>query len=114
MLRLLDVAAALGAYRFPSDCAGQLTLAVSDGWLADNQGVFELDVAGGVAACRRLPDGAAADLACDVRVLTQLYTRYLRPRSAAAFGLLEARDRAVLALAERLFAGLAPFSSDHF
>jgi predicted acetyltransferase len=114
MLRLLDVAGALGAQRFPADCGGRLTIAVADDWLEHNRGVFELEVADGAARCTRLPDGAEADLACDVRVLSQVYTRYLRPRSAAAFGLIEVRDRAALALADRLFAGLAPYGSDHF
>jgi predicted acetyltransferase len=114
MLRLLDLAEALGAYRAPRDVSGRLRLAISDGWLAHNQGVYELEIADGTIACQRLPDGAEAGLACDVGVLAQLYARYLRPRSAAAFGLLDARDRASLALAERLFAGLAPYSSDHF
>jgi predicted acetyltransferase len=113
-LRLLDVAAALESYRFPADVSGRLTLAVADDWLAYNQGVYELEIAAGTARCRRLTDDTAADLACDVRVLAQLYSRYLRPRAAAVFGLLEARERPAVALLERLFAGPAPFCPDHF
>src|SRR6266511_3879857 len=112
MLRLVDVAAALEAYRPPADCAGRLTIAVADDWLAHNQGVFELEIAGGAARCRALPGGADADLACDVRALAQLYSRYVRPRTAAAFGMLSVRSRPALALADRFFAGLAPFCSD--
>jgi predicted acetyltransferase len=114
MLRLLDVAAVLSGYGYPPDARGRLTIAVADDWLAHNQGVFELEVADGAAQCRRLPDGAQADLSCDVRVLTQLIARYVRPRTAAAFGLLAAHSRPGLALAETLFAGLAPFNSDFF
>lgn len=114
MLRLVDVAAALSAYTYPKLASGRLTIAITDDWLVANNCVFALEVASGVAECRRLPDSTVADLRCDVRLLTQLYSRYLRPRTAAAFGLLDAPNRAALALAEQLFAGLAPFSSDFF
>ncbi|HMQ30671.1 MAG TPA: GNAT family N-acetyltransferase [Chloroflexaceae bacterium] len=114
MLRLLDVPAALAAYTFPRDVAGRLTLAVSDDWITANNGSFALELEGGRCRVSRLPDGAQANLSCDVRVLAQLYSRYLRPRTAAAFGLLEAPDRAALALADAAFAGLAPFSADFF
>lgn len=114
MLRLLDVAAVLAGYGYPPAARGRLTIAVADDWLAHNQGVFELEVADGAAACRRLPDGSPADLACDVRVLTQLVARLVRPRTAAAFGMLTAHTRPGLALAETFFAGLAPFNSDYF
>lgn len=114
MLRLVDVAAALSAYAYPRDAAGRVTISVTDGWLTHNTGVYALEVADGVGDCTRLPDGSKADIACDVRVLIQLYTRYLRPRTAAAFGLLEAHSRPALALTDRLFTGLAPFNTDFF
>lgn len=114
MLRLLDVPAALEAFTFPRDVAGRLTIAVSDDWIAANHASFALEIEGGRCRVTRLPDGAQAGLRCDVRVLAQLYSRYLRPRTAAAFGLLEAPDRAALALADAAFAGLAPFSADFF
>lgn len=114
MLRLLDVPAALAAHTFPPDVAGRLTLAVRDAWLPANQGVYELELADRRCAARRLPDDAPADLACDVTTLAQIYSRYLRPRIAAAFGVLEAADRQALDLADQAFAGLAPFSSDFF
>ncbi|HWQ16122.1 MAG TPA: GNAT family N-acetyltransferase [Roseiflexaceae bacterium] len=114
MLRLLDVAAALSALPYPGDARGRLAIAVADDWLDHNRGVFELEVAEGTGACRKLPDGAAADLACDVRQLAQIASRHLRPRTAAAFGLLEARGRPALALLDRLFAGPAPYTSDWF
>lgn len=114
MLRLLDVRTALEAYTYPADAAGRLTLAVRDDWIPDNQGVYELELVNRRCAVRRLADDAPADLACDVRVLAQLYSRLLRPHTAAAFGVLEAHDRAALDLAARAFAGLAPYSSDFF
>jgi predicted acetyltransferase len=114
MLRVLDVAALLSAYRFPASTPGRLTLTVSDDWLAHNQGAYELEVdQAGAAQCRSISEGQA-DLRCDVRVLAQLVSRYVRPRTATAFGLLEAPSREALALADRWFGGLAPFFSDHF
>ncbi|GAB4196192.1 MAG: GNAT family N-acetyltransferase [Roseiflexaceae bacterium] len=114
MLRLLDVAAVLSGYGYPPDARGRLAIAVADAWLAHNQGVFELEVGDGVAQCLRLPDGAPPDLSCDVRALTQIVSRYVHPRTAAAFGLLTVHSQPALALAETFFAGFAPFASDSF
>ena len=114
MLRLLDVPAALAGYQYPSQVVGRLTIAVRDDWISENQAVFALEVSAGKAEVTRLPADSPADLGCDVRVLAQLYSRYLRPRIAAAFGVLDAYERAGLDLAEQLFAGLAPFNSDYF
>jgi predicted acetyltransferase len=114
MLRLLDLPVVLEAYPFPRDVRGRLTISVSDDWLPQNRGVFALEVSGGAAQVTRLPDDAEAGIRCDQRVLVQLISRYVRPRTAAAFGLLEAPDRDALALADQLFAGLAPFLSDWF
>jgi predicted acetyltransferase len=114
MLRLLDVAAALEGHHFPRGVAGRLTLAVSDDWLPENQGVYAVEFEGGRCRVARLPDDTPADLRCDVRALAQIYSRYLRPRTAATFGVIEAPDRAALELADAAFAGLAPFSADFF
>lgn len=114
MLRLVDVAAALSGYGFPADLSGHLRIAVSDDWIAENHGVFELEIEHGRAMARRLPVGSEAELSCDVRVLAQIYSRYLRPRSAAAFGVMAVTSRKGLAFAERAFAGLAPFNADYF
>lgn len=114
MLRLVDVVAALEAFPYPKDGAGRIQLAINDDWISDNQGVFELEVEAGRARVKRLATGAEADIRCDVRVLAQIYSRYLRPRSAAAFGLLEAPSRAALGLLDQWFAGLAPYSLDWY
>jgi predicted acetyltransferase len=114
MLRLLDVQAALAGFHYPKEVSGQLTIAVRDDWINENNAVFALELGAGHAELRRLPADSPADLGCDVRVLAQLYSRYLRPRTAAAFGALDVHQRAGLDLAEQLFAGLAPFNSDYF
>jgi predicted acetyltransferase len=114
MLRVLDADRALAALSYPGDAQGRLTLRVADDWMPHNQGVFELEVAAGRAECRRLPDDAPADVDVDVRQLSQLISRHLRPRTAAAFGLIESRSRPALALLDRMLAGPAPFCSDWF
>jgi predicted acetyltransferase len=114
MLRLLDVAQALEALPYRGDARGSLTLRVADDWMTHNQGVFELEVAEGRGVCRRLPDASDAALALDVRQLAQIVSRHLRPRTAAAFGLLEVNERPALALLDTLFSGPAPFVSDWF
>ncbi|MFV9502934.1 MAG: GNAT family N-acetyltransferase [Oscillochloridaceae bacterium umkhey_bin13] len=114
MLRLLDLPAALQAYPFPNELRGSLTLAVRDDWIAANQGCFTLEFNAGQCAVTPVATANSTDLACDIRTLTQLLTRYLRPRTAAAFGLLEVTSRPALALLETAVAGLAPFSSDFF
>lgn len=114
MLRIVDVAQALEAHSFPREVAGRLTLEIVDDWLEHNNGVFALEAEGGGVRVKRLDAATEADMRCDVRTLTQIYSRYLRPRTAAAFGLLDVRSRPALALIERLFAGLAPYASDRF
>jgi predicted acetyltransferase len=114
MLRIVDVALALEAHAFPRDVAGRLTLRTTDDWLDHNNGVFALDVEGGGVRVKRLDAGTDADMRCDVRTLAQIFSRYLRPRTAAAFGLLDAHSRPALAIIERMFAGLAPYASDRF
>ncbi|WP_448545005.1 GNAT family N-acetyltransferase [Roseiflexus sp.] len=114
MLRIVDVAQALEAYAFPRDVAGRVTLRIADDWLEHNNAVFQLEIEGGVARTTRLNDGIDADVHCDIRTLTHIYSRAIRPRTAAAFGLLDIHTRPALALLERLFAGLAPYASDWF
>jgi predicted acetyltransferase len=114
MLRLLDVPAALAGYHYPRELAGRLTISVGDDWIAENNAVFSLELAGGRADVQALPAGSPADVSCDVRVLAQIYSRYLRPRSAAAFGLLGSASPAALGLLDNAFAGLAPFNADFF
>lgn len=113
MLRLVDVARALALFPYPKEATGRLAIAVTDDWLPHNAGTFLLEVHGGAGRCETV-SGVAPDLRCDLRVLTQIATRYLRPRTAAAFGLLDAPSPPALALLDTLFAGLAPFFGDYF
>jgi predicted acetyltransferase len=114
MLRLADVAGALAGYHFPRDLSGRLRVGVGDDWIEEHNAVFELEISSGRAEVRRLPADSPADISCDVRVLAQIYCRYLRPRTAAAFGMLSAAGREGMAFAEQAFDGPAPFNSDFF
>lgn len=113
-LRIIDVVGALEALTYPSRVAGRIAIALNDDWLPNNHGVFTLEFADGACRCICLPDGSTADLTCNIRVMTQIATRYLRPRTAAAFGLLSVKHRTALSLVDQAFAGLAPFNSDFF
>ncbi|WP_129672426.1 enhanced intracellular survival protein Eis [Candidatus Chloroploca sp. Khr17] len=114
MLRLLDIAAAFEAHRYPKDLQGQVTIAVTDDWLVANQQIFALEFAAGTCQVRQMPLGTLPDIKCDSRILAQIYSRYLRPRTAATFGTLEVYNREALALFDRAFMGLVPFSVDMF
>jgi predicted acetyltransferase len=114
MLRIIDLEMLLNAYAYPRDVQGSLTLAVQDDWLAHNSGVFRLEVADGVGHVVRLASSSDAGLRCDIRTLVPIISRHLRPRTAAAFGMLEASNRSDLGLAEQLFTGQAPYLMDRF
>lgn len=114
MLRLLDLPTALAAFPPPPKLHGRLSIAVSDAWLAHNTGVYSIEVGESTLHVERLPEGATAELSCDIHTLAQIYTRYLRPRTAATFGLLQSTSRDALSLLDKLFIGLVPFNSDHF
>ncbi len=113
-MRLLDVIGVLTGLRYPEDVSGRLVLRIADDWLAHNRGIFKLEIDAGHAICRQLPDDAPVDLACDVRQLGQIVSRYLRPKTAAAFGLLDVHNPAALALFDQIFAGPSPYVSDWF
>ncbi len=112
MARLIDIPAALNALASPPSGAGRITIAITDDWLPDQAGTYALEYDAGAVACQRT--SAPADLSCDVRVLAQIATRFLRPRQAATFGALTAHNRAALLTAETLFAGLAPYCPEWF
>ncbi len=114
MLRIVDVPAALQSLEVPAAGAGSYTLAIHDAWLAPQPVVYRIEAAAGRLQVTLLPPDTTADLACAERVLAQILSRSLRPRTAAAFGLLEVHERAALKLFDRQFLGLMPFNSDFF
>jgi predicted acetyltransferase len=114
MLRIVDVPAALQGLEVPEAASGSFSLAIHDAWLAPQQAVYRIEAAAGRLQVTPLPADTPADLACAEPVLAQIISRYLRPRTAAAFGLLDVHDRAALKLFDRQFLGLMPFNSDFF
>lgn len=85
----LDQFTALERYAFPANYVNFVSTDVTADRLARLRGVF-----------------VGETLAAQLEILPL--------RVQAAFGVLEARKREALDLAERAFAGLAPFSSDFF
>ena len=110
MLRLVDVRAALMARGYPAGLTAELHLDVRDDVLPANNGRFVLHVAdsGGETA-----QGGRGELGIDVRGLAALYSGHLSPGELQATGYVEGRAR-VLACAESIFAGPAPWMSDVF
>ncbi|WP_298821497.1 GNAT family N-acetyltransferase [Chloroflexus sp.] len=112
MQRALDVSRLLTLYPF-APATGRLTLQIADDWIADNTGRYQLEWDNGQISVTRLDPGEA-DLACTSATLSQLLSRYLTSRAAAAFGLLAVTERRALGLLEQALAGLPPFCGDYW
>lgn len=110
MARGLDLSAAIAARGFPAGLAGSATLAVTDPLLADQNGPWRLDVAGGRAA---LQPAAQADVRLDVRAVGPLVTGFRTPRQLALAGLVEGSGDALDWLGAA-FAGPVPVLQDFF
>lgn len=108
MLRICDVARALGSRGYAAD--GALDLDVRDDVVTENAGRYRLEVKDGRVSVDRGGQGA---LAIDVRGLAALYSGFHDARTLAELGELEAKDDA-LAVADRLFCARAPAMSDFF
>lgn len=72
MVRIVDVAAAVGALSVPADVTGVVVVGVTDDRCTWNDGTFELRFDGGDATCE--PTDAAPDVELDVGALSQLLT----------------------------------------
>ena len=112
MLRVVDVAPALAARRYPAGLGGRLTLQVADPFLDWNNGTYRLEV--GDTAGQVTRTDAAPGLSMDQKTLSRLYAGYLAAREAATLGLLEVHDPAALTLADQVFALPRPFMADYF
>jgi predicted acetyltransferase len=110
MLRITDVAAALGQRGYAPDLECRLELQIIDDVIAGSSGRYVLDVAGGSAQARK---GGRGSMEIHVRALASLYTGHMSPYQLAALGLIKASPR-VLARAASLFAGPAPSLPDFF
>lgn len=110
-LRLLDVDAALAARTY-EDVDGSVTIAVTDGLLPANDGVYEVSAAG---AKRATLDAADADLAVGIADLSAAYLGGTWWSHLADAGRVGVRSAAGLDAADRLFVTRrAPFCNSGF
>ncbi|ATB49982.1 acetyltransferase [Corallococcus macrosporus DSM 14697] len=110
MVRVLDVASALGARGWSEGLSGALHLEVEDDLFPENQGRFVLEVSEGQARVRR---GGEGRLRLHVRELAPLYTGHLSAQALRAMGALHGEEASVRA-ADSLFAGPPPSLRDMF
>jgi predicted acetyltransferase len=103
-LRLVDVPAALAGRSYSAD--GRLVIEVRDSFCPWNQGVYELEVAGGAASCRRVR--RRPDLALDTDSLAATYLGGVGFRALARADRVEERRRGALAQADAMFASDPP------
>lgn len=109
LLRIADVAGALGARGYPPALNAELHFTVADELLPANNGTFVLRVAGGRGEVTR---GGTGRLRLDIRALASLYTGYLAPGQLALLGAFDGPEED-LALAALVFAGARPWLGDN-
>ncbi len=103
MLRLLDVERALKERAWPLE-VGRFSLSVQDDVLDwNNNRTYHIERSASGLEVTTVAGDERAGLACDVRTLAQLYAGYLSPWQAVQLGLLQVRQAADLAVAQRLF-----------
>ncbi|HEV8065179.1 MAG TPA: GNAT family N-acetyltransferase [Acidimicrobiales bacterium] len=112
-VRLVDVAAALAARRYPE--AGQLVIGVTDDFCPWNTGTYALAVTQEWEAGEVTATSAPADIELDVAALASMYLGGVPATSLAAVGRVKAADRAAIAKATRMFANeVPPYCLTHF
>ena len=110
-LRLIDVPAALAGRRYLG--SGVARIGLTDPFLPANTGVYELEVADGAAACRRVVAEADITLAADG--LGALYTGDVSPLQLLGAGrLAERRPGAALAAHQLLHWPVRTFCPEVF
>ncbi len=101
MLRIVDVAKAIGARGYRSSLRCALGLQVRDDVIAANDGTFTVEFADGRAS---VSSGGKPELQLDVRTLASIYSGFVDVRTAVALGQLQgepdALDRLALAFGD--------------
>ncbi len=116
MLRIVRVKEALEARGFGPGARFDGTLALTDGLLPDNAGMWRLGIADGQAHAEKISDDADGDdqsVRLDVQALASLYAGFVTPGQARLLGWLHGSSAAVAALASA-FPGGTPTMSDRF
>lgn len=110
MVRVANVAAALGGRGYDQGVRGRVCVEVADELVEGNRGEWTLEVEGGRCVVTR---GGTPGVRMSVRGLAAIYTGYLTPREAVLAGLCEG-DAGALATLRMMFAGPTPWMSDFF
>ncbi len=110
MIRVLDVAAALGARGYPAHVSGELHLDIADPLFPENAGRWVLTVEEGRPHLAR---GGSGALRMGIRGLAPLYTGFFTPDALSALGLVDG-DPAALRTATRLFASPEPWMAEMY
>ena len=110
MLRIVDVAGALGARGYPQGLDAELHLDVRDDLLPWNNRRFVLELSGGQP---HVHEGGQGRLRVGIRELAALYSGYLTPSELHVVGAIEAPERD-LATAGLVFSGPRPWIPDMF
>lgn len=116
MLRVVDLAAAIGARGFPPGLTAALEIELDDPVIEANRGRFTLRVEGGRGTVERAPGpavGPPPPLRLDVGALASLYSGFRSAEILALAGRAHG-DPETLALATQVFAAPAPELSDFF
>ena len=103
LLRVVDPVAALSARGYPRHVEAELHLALTDATLPENDGRYVLQVRDGAGTVER---GGRGELEIDELGLASMYTGFAAPRDCGRGSGFDA--------AAAIFAGPAPWMSDHF
>jgi predicted acetyltransferase len=110
MLRIVDVAGALGARGYPGGVSAELHFDIHDDLLGQNSGPWVLSVAEGRGSARQ---GGQGRIRLHVRDLAALYSGYMTPQQLRVAGTLDGPEED-LATAALVFAGPRPWTPDMF
>ena len=110
LLRIVNLPLALTARGYPAGVEGRLHLEVADDVIPENAGRFVLDVKGRQG---RVEAGGRGQLTAHIRALAPLFSGRYTVSQLRDLGWLDGTE-AALSLAERLFAGPAPWTPDRF
>jgi predicted acetyltransferase len=111
MLRIVDLPKALQGRGYDKSVTGELHLEINDPLLPQNSGRWLVRVAEGNATAER---GGSGSLAMDVRALAPLYSSLYSADELVSSGAIRATDTDQIRLANRVFAGPAPWMTEIF
>ncbi|MBL8746852.1 MAG: GNAT family N-acetyltransferase [Phycisphaerae bacterium] len=113
MTRIVDVEKALVQRGYPAGLSGTVAFDVADDLIEENNGVFTLEVSGGVGRVKRGAAGATRAIGVHVRDLVPMYSGLHSPTIMARLGRATGPASA-LALAGAMFAAGTPAMEEHF